>query len=160
LRSIARHGAPRAVSLPPVAQTRGTILVVDDSEVNLELVRSTLEPKGYKLIGVHTLADAVQVNGRLAFDLILSDLHMPDGDGYELIRVMKSDPRSKDIPVVIISSTSSGMIDPRTVSALGATGLIVRPIDPGDLVAQVEGCMNPGPRNSRVENQVAQDPDR
>ncbi|MCI0366287.1 MAG: response regulator [Phycisphaerales bacterium] len=140
-RSTPREFAPTRSSPPVVASRRGTILVVDDSKINCDLIRSTLEPMGYTLVVANSIESALSAGGSQAVDMVLSDLHMPDGNGDELIRVIKSDPKMKGTPVVIISSTSSGHIDARNIAALGAAGLILRPIEPEELLNQVEACL-------------------
>jgi two-component system cell cycle response regulator len=73
-------------------------------------------------------------------ELILSDVHMPGKDGYELIKAVKDDEQLRAIPFVFISSTVWGESDRRTGLALGAVKFILRPIEPLALLAEVQDC--------------------
>lgn len=120
---------------------RATILVVDNSAVNLQLARSTLEPFGYEILPAGGMADALETARRAAVDLILSDVHMPNGTGFDLIRAVKADPRLSQIPFIFISSTVWRDSDRATGLGLGAVKFIERPIDPGALLAEIEECL-------------------
>lgn len=139
-----RHSAVKRSSASPPPGTkpkRGTILVVDNSPVNLHLMRSTLEPFGYKVITTSTVQEGLQVARQSPPDLILSDLHMPDVGGYDFLEAAKSDPKLKTIPFAIISSTVWRETDPNIALSLGARRFITRPIEPQELVAAVESCL-------------------
>jgi len=123
------------------AVARATILCVDNSPVNLHLMRSTLEPFGYKVITASTVQEGLQMARQSPPDLILSDLHMPDAGGYDFLEAAKSDPKLKTIPFAIISSTVWRETDPAVALGLGARRFITRPIEPQELVAEVESCL-------------------
>jgi two-component system cell cycle response regulator len=118
-----------------------TILVVDNSLVNLELVRSTLGPFGYKIVAAPNVQEAVTLARQNQPDLILSDLHMPGQDGFDFIRAVKADPELRAIPFVFISSTVWQDKDRVDGLALGAEKFIVRPIEPQELLREVEACL-------------------
>ncbi len=126
---------------PPPAQHRSTLLVVDNSPVNLRLMRSILEPFGYKVLTVSTVKEALSLARQNPPDLILSDLHMPDVDGYGFLKARTADLCLRAIPFVLISSTVWRETDPSTALALGANRFILRPIDPQDLVSEIEACL-------------------
>lgn len=128
----------------PVAPVRScaSILAVDNSPVNLLLIRSTLEPFGYRI----TTADSVEAALLLlqrnpSPDVILSDLHMPDADGYDFLKIVKADPLLTSIPFILISSTVWRDTEPTLGLSLGAATFIMRPIEPNLLVAEVEGAL-------------------
>jgi CheY-like chemotaxis protein len=62
--------------------------------------------------------------------LIVSDLHMPDADGLDLLAAAKSDPVLKEIPFVLISASVPTAEDKRRATAGGVDGLLIRPLDP------------------------------
>lgn len=130
-----------ADTAPPLALKGATILVVDDSPVNRELIRSTLEPFGYTL----QFAEDVQQGWLRAqndrFDLILCDLHMPNEDGFSFIRRLRTDPRLADIPFMFLTASSGCDSDPGQAQALGAARFLRRPIEPQALVDQIEACL-------------------
>jgi two-component system cell cycle response regulator len=138
--------APRPhLEAPPPEQpskaASASILVVDDSRVNLSLMQSTLEPFGYHVICAQNVAEALALMRQMPPDLIISDIHMPDADGYALIKSVKADPDLRRIPFAFISSTVWPDHDRRTGLALGAKKIIVRPIDPQALLAEIEDCL-------------------
>jgi len=138
------RAAPRVVEQTSSNRTqskRATILVVDNSPVNLSLAQSTLEPFGYIVVITHSVKQGLQMARRIHPDLILSDVHMPDETGFDLIRAVKSDAQLRSIPFVFISSTVWQDSDRRNGLALGAMKFILRPIDPQDLINDIEECL-------------------
>ena len=124
----------------PVA-TRGTILVVDNVDTNLELARSIFSPSGFEVVVASDVASAMEAAQKHKPDLILSDLNMPQASGFELILLVKSDPRLKPVPVVLISSTAPRDMSGDHAQAIGAARFIRRPIDPVDLLREIESCL-------------------
>ncbi len=120
---------------------RATILVVDDSRVNLSLILSTLTPYGYDVVAVENPQEALGIAVRRRFDLILSDLHMEYLSGLEFCRRVKADARLSRIPFLFISSSPAGPEEHRSALALGAERFITRPIEPQALLAEVEACL-------------------
>ncbi len=131
----------------PHPAKRAAILVVDDSLVNLSLIRSTLEPVGYEVIGVTEPAEAAELARRSPPDMILSDLHMPRQSGLEFLRRAKADPELRSIPFLLFSASSAGGTERERALALGAEGLLLRPIEPQALLSFVEACLQKAKRN-------------
>jgi len=136
----AAQSAPLPTTTAP-RLNRGTILAVDDSPANLLLIKSTLEPFGYKVIAADEPAAALSLVEDYSPDLILSDLHMRGESGFDFIKTIKQDPRLKDIPFVFLSATVWGRQDRLTGLALGAVKFITRPIDPERLIKEIEECL-------------------
>jgi two-component system cell cycle response regulator len=113
------------------------ILVVDDAQTNRELIYQTLSPYGYDVRLAENVAEAMTEVERLMPDLILSDLHMPGGDGFSLVRRVKSDPRLADIPFIFISSSVWGDKDRETAIELGVSRFLLRPIEPRALIDEI-----------------------
>jgi two-component system cell cycle response regulator len=127
-------------STPP-ARTRASILVVDDSPINRELMRSILEPFGYTVIVVAGVSEAIGLARERAPDLVVSDLHMPDQSGFDLIRALKADPQLRAIKIIIHSVTVMSEQDRREALALGALKFLMRPLDPQAMLAVIEECL-------------------
>jgi two-component system, chemotaxis family, sensor kinase CheA len=105
--------------------TRRSILVVDDSLMVRELQRSMLERAGYS---VATASDGTEALGMLnenPTDLLVTDIEMPNMDGFELLREVRSHPRLTNIPVLIVTSRTSADDHQRGLEA-GADGYIVK----------------------------------
>ncbi len=136
---------------PPVAaapSAGATVLVVDNSPVNVALVKSTLEPFGYVVLAAGSVQEALQVAEGRALDLILSDVHMPGQSGYDLIRIVKSDDRLRTIPFLFISSTVWGEKERQEGLRLGAHRFILRPIEPQALIAEIDACLSDRPEST------------
>lgn len=118
-----------------------TILVVDDSAVNRELIRDTLAPLGYEVWLAASVEQALARAKKSAPDLILSDLHMPGADGFNLIRAVKADARLANVPFLFISSSVWGESDRALALELGVTRFLLRPIEPQALIDEVVGCL-------------------
>lgn len=130
-----------ATEVTPVPPSRATVLVVDDSETNRELIFQTLAPFGYRVYTVASVADALVQAATLRPDLVLSDLHMPGDDGFELVRNLKEHPQLARMPVMLISSSIWGERDRQIALQLGAARFLLRPIEPQRLLDEVAGCL-------------------
>jgi two-component system cell cycle response regulator len=122
---------------PMLAAAQPRILAVDNSYVNLSLVRSTLEPLGFEVHTRSTVNDALKTAKQINPDVLLSDVHMPGQDGFDFIRAAKADPQLRSIPFVFISSSVFVDSDRQRGLELGALKFILRPIEPLDLVAEI-----------------------
>jgi two-component system cell cycle response regulator len=133
--------AAAAAPEPPRGKTRGSVLVVDDSPTNRELIQQTLIPFGYEV----RLASTVAAGFALALadipDLVLSDLHMPHEDGFDLIRRLRGDPRLTNLPVILVSSSLWGVRDRETAATLGVMRFLFRPLEPQALLEEVSRCL-------------------
>jgi two-component system, cell cycle response regulator len=134
---------------PALVAKHTTILVVDNSPVNIEVVRSTLEPSGYEVVVANNVAEGFALARQSAPDLILSDLHMPGESGLDFIRGVKADPQLRAIPFVIISSTAQREMDWGAALVAGADKFISRPIKPQALLAEIEACLQEARKGNR-----------
>jgi CheY-like chemotaxis protein len=143
---------PRPVAAPPPEAPapnrppRRRILLVDNSPVNHDLMRSTLEPFGYEVVSASSVAEGLERARREPPDLILSDLHMPAASGYDLLEEVKKDPKLRGLPFVFISSTFWPELEVGVGMGRGADSFISRPIDPQMLLQRIADCFKkPGP---------------
>ena len=120
---------------------RGTILVVDNVPANLELAQSIFEPSGYRVMLADNVTVALAMARQTRPDVVLSDVNMPEGTGFELARRMKADPELQSIPVVLISATLPRDVSAEAARSAGATKFLRRPIDPIVLLEEVEACL-------------------
>jgi len=123
-------------------EPRATVLAVDNSPPNLQLVRAVLEPAGFRVLEARSVLEALALLGSETPGLILSDIHMPGADGWTLLKRVKADAALAAIPFVFLSST---LVDSascgRQAQALGALRLISRPIEPDALLLAIENCL-------------------
>jgi len=133
------HSATRAA--PAGANANGlTILAIDNLPANLDLIEGLFGKLGYQVVTADTARLAVELARMSPPDLILSDVCMPEGDGYDLIDAVKADPQLCDIPFVFISSTFTSEEARRKGLAHGAEKYLFRPIEPQRLLEEVETC--------------------
>jgi CheY-like chemotaxis protein len=85
-----------------------SILVVDDDENILNLERTILEGKGFRVTAASSGAQALELLAKQLFDLILLDVMMPEVDGFTVCRKIKEDPRLKDVPVIFLTAKGGG----------------------------------------------------
>ncbi len=93
---------PRAGGKPV---DKGVILAVDDLTANTKLLESLLEPFGYKVIVASGMTEAMALAREYQPALVISDVRMYEGSGYQLCEALKTDPRLKHIPIILITST-------------------------------------------------------
>ena len=116
------------------------ILVVDDEDDLLELVNYNLTKEGFRVSCVATGEDAVRHARTESPDLIVLDLLLPTVDGLEVCKLLKSDPRTKHIPIVMLTAKTEEA-DVVTGLELGADDYITKPFSPRVLVARVKAVL-------------------
>lgn len=121
-----------------------SILIVDNSAANLELLVTMLQPFRYLLQTANSVGDAIRMALRQPPDLIMSDVHMPGEDGFDLLRQVKSDAQLRDIPFVVVSSSAFHNNDRARAIAMGARKFLDRPLDAVTLVREIEECLLEG----------------
>jgi two-component system, chemotaxis family, chemotaxis protein CheY len=114
-----------------------TILSVDDSASIRQLVVFTLEKEGYAVVSAIDGQDALDKVKATAVDMVITDLNMPNVDGIQLIQSLRTDPAFKFTPIVMLT-TESAMNKKDAGKQAGATGWIVKPFKPEQLVAVVK----------------------
>jgi two-component system cell cycle response regulator DivK len=103
------------------------ILVVEDNERNLKLLRDVLEYEGYDVRVARTGEDAVTVAIKEPPDLVLMDLQLPGIDGMEALRRLRESPRTVDVPVVAVTAQAMKQDRERALQA-GFNGYLEKPI--------------------------------
>lgn len=116
------------------------ILVVEDEEDILELISYNLTRENYRVIGAGSGEEALDMIVRDRPDLILLDIMLPDKDGLEVCRQLKSDYETAGIPVVMVSARGEEA-DVVVGLELGAEDYITKPFSPKVLVARVRAAL-------------------
>ncbi len=118
-------------------EKKDKILVVDDMAINRELIKNVLEMEGsFSLVLVSDGKSAIRKAKTNYFDLILLDIMMPEMDGFEVCRVLKSYPTTKDIPIIFLTALNSPA-DIKKAFQYGAVDYISKPFSIEELTARV-----------------------
>lgn len=118
-----------------------SILVVDDSPMNLQLKRDLLQPHGYEVLTALTPTHGLHIARDRLPALIISDVGMSEGSGFDFIRAVKADPALRDIPFIFLSSTHWNDASRVLGLELGAVRYLLRPMEPALLLAEIEANM-------------------
>jgi two-component system cell cycle response regulator DivK len=118
------------------------ILVIDDHEDNRHILRDLLENASYEVIEATTGAEGVVLAEAQVPDLILMDIQLPDIDGYEATRRIKSMPALRHVPVIAVTSYALSGDDVKALSA-GCDAYVTKPFSPRALLAKVKEHLDP-----------------
>jgi two-component system alkaline phosphatase synthesis response regulator PhoP len=120
---------------------RFTILVVDDESDMTELVSYSLRRAGYEVVTAGSGQEALDRVHAQRPDLIILDLMLPDIDGFSVCEILRRDPATAAIPIVILSAWSTH--DARHLGLeLGALDYLTKPFSPKELVERVRKLLN------------------
>ena len=104
------------------------ILIVDDSKLVIEILKSTLLDAGYNVCSAENGKDALALVGDKHYDLLMSDLNMPEMDGIEFISEVRKMPGRRFLPIVILSGDEKSSRFSECAEA-GASGYLQKPFD-------------------------------
>ena len=113
------------------------ILLVDDEPALLELIKIRLEANGYEVISASDGQQALDLARKEMPELIILDLMLPKVDGYKVCRLLKFDDKYKKIPIVLFTARAQES-DKKLGEEAGADGYIVKPFEPGALLAKIK----------------------
>ena len=104
------------------------ILVAEDSPTVRKLVTLALKAQGFRVVQAQDGMDALEKQARYEVDLIITDLNMPNMDGYSLIQAIRENEHLKDVPIIVLSSEAKEE-DKQKAFALGADSYLVKPFN-------------------------------
>ena len=114
-----------------------TVLIVDDSGSIRQMVSFTLKSAKYNVIEAVNGKEGLDKASSNKIDLILTDQNMPIMDGLTMLKSLKSNPKTRNIPVLLLTTESSDAMK-ASGKAAGATGWLVKPFDPVKLIDVVK----------------------
>lgn len=118
-----------------------TALLIEDNENNLELIRFILEQAGYATRSAMTGVDGVNQALTIQPDFIILDIQLPDINGLEVLKRIRARYSNQDLPIIAMTSYAmSG--DKERLLAAGCTSYIEKPIDPMQVMEQIEKAIN------------------
>ena len=119
-----------------------TILIVEDNEKNMKLVRDVLQVKGYATLEAVTAEDGVRLAQERLPALVLVDIPMPGISGIEALKQLRADPATAAIPVIAV--TASVMVsDRRNITDAGFDGYVGKPLNLKEFLAAVASALAP-----------------
>ncbi len=117
-----------------------TVLVIDDTPANRWVVSRILEDAGYRVIEGQNSADAVRLANDLP-DLIVLDVRLPDGNGFDIAKHLKGDAHTAPIPVLMVSASFTSPVSRAQGLDAGADGYLTHPVEPPVLLATVRALL-------------------
>jgi CheY-like chemotaxis protein len=126
----------------------GPILVVEDVPNVLELLEVTLRFKGYPVITARNGQEALERVNAEHPALIITDILMPKMDGYALAHRLRTDPKTRQIPLIFLSATYVTPEDKTFAISLGAVRFIEKPIDTEEFLLTVAELLTQGPEKA------------
>lgn len=113
------------------------ILVVEDQEDNRQILRDLLASAGYEMSEAENGEEALTAVAKERPDLILMDLQLPIMDGYEATRRIKADPKTRMIPIIVVSSYALSGDETKALEA-GCDAYVTKPYSPRALLAKIK----------------------
>jgi two-component system alkaline phosphatase synthesis response regulator PhoP len=131
-----------------------TVLVVDDNPQNLELLLAYLEDLDCKTVSATQGAEAVDKAKQILPDLILLDVMMPKMSGFEVCKRLKNDPRTTDIPIIMVTALSElGDIE-RAIDS-GTDDFLSKPVNRLELITRVKTMLKLKHLTDKLERTLA-----
>ena len=122
---------------PGPVSRRLNVHIVDDSAVQADIARALLEKAGHSVVTCHSSADALRDLPATRPDCVLTDIMMPEMDGYELCRRLRAMDALAETKLVMMS-TKAYPFDRQRALAIGADGYFVKPLHPTTFVPELE----------------------
>ena len=116
------------------------ILVVDDEPHIVQILRFTLEKAGYHVYTAENGQVALERIEELEPNLVILDIMMPKLDGYETCRMIKKDPATKNIPVILLTAKGRE-VDQKLGREVGASDYMTKPFSPSKLIERVQAIL-------------------
>lgn len=113
------------------------ILIVDDCDTTRKLLSYIFRERGYKIHGASNGIEALEVLASNPIDIVVTDLNMPQMDGYELSRNLRDNEAYRELPIIMIT-TEAGEADKKMGFDAGVTMYLTKPITPQRLLYEIE----------------------
>jgi len=133
---------------------KAKILMVDDNPDILELMASRLEGNGYEIITALNGDEAIKKAKSDNPGLVLLDITMPVIDGFEVGRLLKANPGTKSIPIIMVTARSSQKDVSTALIEVGAADYIIKPFRPEELLDKIEKVLKRYKKNVKADRSV------
>ncbi len=118
-----------------------TILVVDDSPVQIKITTTILNKSEYRVLSARDGSECIKITKKIKPDLILLDIDMPEMNGIEVCMNLNNDPKTKDIPIIFVT----GITDDSTLKEAfdaGGTDYVRKPVNQVELLSRIKSVLN------------------
>lgn len=119
-----------------------TVLVVEDRPTDRELLVSLLGGSGYDLLEAETAAEALRLSRQAKPDLVIADMLVPEMDGLDLARAVRSDPELADTPIILYTAAHERRELERLAGAAGVSLLLPKPTHPKEILRAVTALLD------------------
>jgi CheY-like chemotaxis protein len=116
------------------------LMIVEDDLDTLEMLRATLEARGFYVTACESAVQTLEVASANQVDLIISDIGMPEMDGFQMIKQLRKVSGYQNIPAIALSGYASQK-DAKAALAAGFNAHVSKPVDPAELVIMVNGLL-------------------
>jgi CheY-like chemotaxis protein len=142
--TIARSGFFMQPAAAPAATEKRRVLIVEDDEMQLALLKKIVEKEGHTIEVAHNRAEVLAALNHLPYpDLLLLDVQLPDVDGFRILEKVKTHPRLKESRVVMVTGRTERADIAKGV-LLGADGYITKPYRPATMTAAIRQALGQG----------------
>jgi len=121
------------------------ILIVEDNEKNMKLVRDVLQVKGYATLEAGTGEDGIRLAAEHHPDLILMDIQLPGISGIDTLKALRADPATADIPAIAVTASVMQQ-DRNLITGAGFDGYLGKPLNLKEFLETVKAMLERGPR--------------
>ena len=134
------------------------LLLVDDEPGLREAVKDYLEESGFKVQVASNAREGWELMQQNTPELVISDIMMPQVDGYQFLKQLREDPRFASLPVIFL--TAKGMTSDRIQGyQAGVDGYLPKPFDPDELIAIIENLLTRRVSSSQTKSEDSETPD-
>jgi len=115
---------------------RKKILIIDDEQDLVAVVKLRLEANNFLVSEAFTAKEGLKKAEGQSLDIILLDIQLPDGDGYQVCQKLKSNPQTQGIPIIIFTASSLKDLAKKAMDN-GAADYVIKPFEPKDLLEKI-----------------------
>lgn len=141
-----------------MAHEKQHILVAEDSSTQAQHLKWMLEDSGFRVSIASNGKEAIKLMGRENIAVVITDILMPEMDGYGVLEHMKNDEYLRDVPVIIVSAVDEFESALRCIE-MGADDYLLKPYNPALLKARITACLEKGrlrDREQRLHKELAE----
>ncbi len=121
-----------------------SVLLVEDDQAGRRLYADWLTQAGFTVKQAHNGLQALEQALEVVPDIVVTDLHIPGIDGFELTRRLRLDPRTRNVPIVAVTGYAAFAADPARAQRAGCNTILEKPCSPDDLEAAIRALIARG----------------